>query len=484
MSGIASFGDRALRFALPEGTDRRALLARLRSLPGVTDVVLAETVGAVLATSPAEVAGAVAAALALPPESLVGPPPVEHAIEVAYDGADLEEVARTLALAPDALVALHAAPTYDVALVGFQPGFAYLRGLDPGLVLPRRASPRPRVPARSVAVAAGYTGIYPQASPGGWHLLGEALSFVPFTAAGARLALGDRVRFVPAARDVTPPAAAGAERAEEPVETHLEVTAARGPALLVDAGRTGHMHEGVPHGGPLVRGAFARANEAAGNAPGACGIEIYGDLELLAHADVCLADDTGARHVLARGASLRLGTDGRSRVRYLAVSGGIDARLVLGSRGALLGAGLGGLAARGLRRGDRVAVGGVAASATTAVVAAARADAPIVLRRGPDATDEELAAIARGTFAVSPTSDRTGSRLDGPPLPARPHVTERVSVPMVRGAIERTPSGLVVLGPDHPTTGGYPVVAVVAEASQDAFFGRLPGAPSRFVLET
>jgi len=80
------------------------------------------------------------------------------------------------------------------------PGFAYLRALDPRLVLPRRATPRPRVPALSVAIAGPYTGLYPFASPGGWHLLGTAVGFAPFDAhTGAAMSLGDRVRFV--ARD-------------------------------------------------------------------------------------------------------------------------------------------------------------------------------------------------------------------------------------------------------------------------------------------
>jgi KipI family sensor histidine kinase inhibitor len=95
------------------------------------------------------------------------------------------------------VVAAHSAPTYVVVTLGFQPGFAYLRGIDPRLVLPRRATPRPRVPALSVAIAGPYAGVYPFESPGGWHLLGTAIDFVPFDPEhGAALAVGDRVRFV------------------------------------------------------------------------------------------------------------------------------------------------------------------------------------------------------------------------------------------------------------------------------------------------
>ena len=91
---------------------------------------------------------------------------------------------------------------YTVGFVGFSPGFAYLLGLPPALERPRRASPRPWVPAGSVAIAGPFSGVYPQATPGGWHLLGrlgerEAPLFDPFHDPPARLAPGDRVRFVP-----------------------------------------------------------------------------------------------------------------------------------------------------------------------------------------------------------------------------------------------------------------------------------------------
>jgi KipI family sensor histidine kinase inhibitor len=101
-------------------------------------------------------------------------------------------------MAPEELVRRHTAPLYDVAFLGFVPGFPYLTGLDPALRLPRRAHPRTRVPAGSVAMADGYTGIYPQETPGGWHILGRCAARL-FDAARAQPALlmpGDRVRFM------------------------------------------------------------------------------------------------------------------------------------------------------------------------------------------------------------------------------------------------------------------------------------------------
>ena len=93
----------------------------------------------------------------------------------------------------------HSEPDYLVYLLGFAPGFAYLGDLHPALVLPRRASPRTRVPAGSVAIAGGQTGVYPLTTPGGWHLLGSTSvsMFDPAREPAALLKAGDRVCFEP-----------------------------------------------------------------------------------------------------------------------------------------------------------------------------------------------------------------------------------------------------------------------------------------------
>lgn len=119
-------------------------------------------------------------------------------IEVRYDGEDLRAVADATGLALDEVVRRHAQAAYSVAFLGFAPGFPYLVGGDPALMLPRRASPRTRVPAGAVAIAGEYTAIYPRASPGGWHLLGrtDAVLFDPASTPPALLAPGDAVRLV------------------------------------------------------------------------------------------------------------------------------------------------------------------------------------------------------------------------------------------------------------------------------------------------
>lgn len=120
-------------------------------------------------------------------------------IPVRYDGEDLADVAARTGLTRDRIVQLHAAREYHVYVIGFVPGFAYLGELDDALVLPRRATPRKRVPAGSVAIAEAQTGIYPFSTPGGWHLIGTTPTkmFDPSAATPALLSVGDTVIFEP-----------------------------------------------------------------------------------------------------------------------------------------------------------------------------------------------------------------------------------------------------------------------------------------------
>ena len=120
-------------------------------------------------------------------------------VPVRYDGADLAGIAERTGLTTEEVRDRHAAPTYRVAFCGFAPGFAYLEGLDPMLHVPRRESPRSRVPPGSVAIAAEYTAVYPTASPGGWHLLGTTAMSVwdAGRSAPALLVPGTLVRFEP-----------------------------------------------------------------------------------------------------------------------------------------------------------------------------------------------------------------------------------------------------------------------------------------------
>ena len=123
-----------------------------------------------------------------------------HRIAVVYDGEDLDEVATRTGLSRDDVIAIHSGKEYRVFVTGFVPGFAYLGILDERLALPRRESPRKRVPPGSVAIAERQTGIYPAATPGGWHLIGTTAErpFDPARKQPSLFQVGDKVRFEPA----------------------------------------------------------------------------------------------------------------------------------------------------------------------------------------------------------------------------------------------------------------------------------------------
>jgi UPF0271 protein len=199
MTELEPFGDTAWRARLAaenDGASRRALLEALRALPGVVDVVVSEHHALVVLADGATPEGIREAVAGNAGRRTPAGAQREHRVRVRYDGEDLAAVASASGMSPAEVVATHTRRPYEVAVMGFLPGFAYLRSLDRSLVLPRRATPRARVPALSVAIAGPYTGIYPFASPGGWHLLGTAVDFAPFDPrVGALMALGDLVRF-------------------------------------------------------------------------------------------------------------------------------------------------------------------------------------------------------------------------------------------------------------------------------------------------
>jgi 5-oxoprolinase (ATP-hydrolysing) subunit B len=118
-------------------------------------------------------------------------------IPVYYDGPDLADVAAHTGLSIDDVVKRHTAAEYIVFFLGFQPGFAYLGGLDESLHTPRRAEPRLEVPAGAVGIGGAQTGIYPAVSPGGWQLIGrtELKLFDPSRHPPTLMQPGDRVRF-------------------------------------------------------------------------------------------------------------------------------------------------------------------------------------------------------------------------------------------------------------------------------------------------
>jgi KipI family sensor histidine kinase inhibitor len=192
-------GDRGWLLELPDNAAAIRVARRLRTEePGRLDEVVPghRTVLVVGDLDPAALRTVAEQALGDEPAA---PEAKTVEVPVRYDGPDLADVARLTGLEVDEVVTRHCAAAYVVAFLGFAPGFAYLLGGDPALEVPRRADPRVRVPAGSVAIAGPYSGIYPRRSPGGWQLLGhtELALFDPVRRPPALLAPGDRVRFRP-----------------------------------------------------------------------------------------------------------------------------------------------------------------------------------------------------------------------------------------------------------------------------------------------
>ena len=184
-----------------------AIAARLREarIAGVRDVISSYASVTVcfdpLRIDIGELTGAMRRHVAAEaPEPASAPPPKE--VPVVYGGAfgpDLEAVARHARCSPDDVVRWHAAPVYRVYLLGFVPGFAYLGRVDGRIAMPRRDSPRLRVPIGSVGIAGSQTGIYPAETPGGWQLVGRTTvrPFDPARDTPFLFSPGDTVRFVP-----------------------------------------------------------------------------------------------------------------------------------------------------------------------------------------------------------------------------------------------------------------------------------------------
>jgi 5-oxoprolinase (ATP-hydrolysing) subunit A len=192
--GWVALGDRAIRFARPGGSSPRTLVRRVLAWPGVADVVVTRHDVAVYFDGSPVVDPQAIETLHDPCDDNAPTRTVD--LPSVYDGADLADLAVATRLSVDSIIGLHASGTYEVETMGFSPGFAYLTGLDPRLHVDRRATPRTRVPAGTIALAGGYTGVYPFESPGGWHLIGRVVGVKLFGEDGALLRLGDRVRFV------------------------------------------------------------------------------------------------------------------------------------------------------------------------------------------------------------------------------------------------------------------------------------------------
>lgn len=416
-----------------------------------------------------------------------------HVVELVYDGADLDEVAARTGLSREAVIDAHGGREYTARATGFAPGWAYLGELDPRIQVARRASARPRVAAGSVAIADARTGVYPFDMPGGWNVIASvAGDFRPFDLErGAVIAPGDRVRFVRVAERST--AERGAARSASARQGRgLLIEWSEAPALVQDGGRTGVLHLGLARGGALWRALLAHSNTRLGQRWNAPALELYGALRVRAVGGAVALSVDGRASVLAQDETLEIARGERSRVRYLAIEGGVACSEQLGGRGQLLRAAIGGLdhaRHRPVQRGDLLVCAEREDDPRAEAPPEERyeprmldADFAIELREGAARARFEVDAFERflrGEHRVSAQSDRTGLRLDS--RVARVDRDTGRSAVMAAGMVQVSADGTpIVLGVDHPTVGGYPVFAQVALAHLGALLARRPGAIVRY----
>jgi KipI family sensor histidine kinase inhibitor len=452
-------------------------------------------------------------------ESMHADPPVssERTIDVPVvygggGGPDLAEVAAFAGSSSETVIARHAGRTYRVCMIGFLPGFAYMASVDDTIAVPRRRTPRVRVPAGSVGIAGSQTGIYPTESPGGWQIIGRtaATLFDPDRDPPALFSPGDRVRFVPVdtVADLgSGQTATGSEPTIASRGTTRCVTVLQ-PGLLTtvqDTGRWGHQHLGVSVAGPMDYVAHRLANALLGNGQRTAALEVtwFGP-ELRMEQETRFAVTGADLHATLNGADVPLGVplrcekgsvlrfgERRGGVRaYVAFDGGVAVPRVLGSRATHLPSGLGGFGGRQLTADDRVPLGdppsdmvphlvdpevarsGVGAAGAAGETAAQKVrsagGARLRVLPGPQAVESgptALEALQRTRYTVSPQSNRMGYRLAGGAQMSGLSRGDMISESTFVGAVQLPPSGdPILLMADRQTSGGYPQVAVVITA--------------------
>ena len=423
-------------------------------------------------------------------------------IPVHYNGEDLADVAEFLGISVAQVIARHTEQPYDAAFAGFAPGFVYLSG-GANFQIPRRKSPRTKVPAGSVALGGNFSAVYPSASPGGWQLLGttDIVLWDLHRAEPAYIQPGFRVQFVDAARrSVRVPLSALPKQqsndAVAQVEKELpaiELVAVGLQTLVQDSGRTGMSSLGISISGALDSVAMHQANRLVGNPTQSPVLEnVLGQMHMRSHGSTTVAV-TGAQvaltlHAASAGAwpvashapvalndgdVLQLHAPTAGVRNYIAVRGGWHVQAVLGSCAtdtlALIGP-------PPLQAGQCMPVGtAIPASQLRAVElgTCAGADLPRVgevvvldVLLGPRTdwfTTQSLHTLTSQEWRVTPHSNRVGIRLEGAQPLVRCRTEELPSEGTVAGAIQVPINGQPVLFlADHPLTGGYPVIGAIA----------------------
>jgi KipI family sensor histidine kinase inhibitor len=431
-------------------------------------------------------------------------------IPVNYDGEDLGDVSELTGLSVENVIRRHTESTFTVAFCGFAPGFGYLVGGDPMLQVPRRQSPRTKIPAGSVALAGAFSGVYPQNSPGGWQIIGTTQDKMWDLARDppALFQPGYRVRFFDLAKrpvtvsTTTAKAPVSGSSIVDPDALTVKILAAPMPALFQDLGRFGQTGQGVSSSGALDQGAYKAANRIVGNPTDTPCLEIIlggFSFEVSGRAVIALTGapcpitihDASGRAISAEtykpisleaGDVVTLSQAPRGMRSYLSVRGGFAVKPVLGSAStdtlAVVGPEPVTTGAVLTVQDDRTGLSAVSLTEEPAFdhpVAGEIVTLDVVM--GPRSdwfTESGIASLSDQLWKVTPQSNRVGIRLSGDVALERRDKAELPSEGTATGAIQVPHSGQPVLFlADHPLTGGYPVIGTVAEYHLD-LAGQIP----------
>ncbi|TCM60664.1 allophanate hydrolase [Acinetobacter calcoaceticus] len=428
-------------------------------------------------------------------------------IPICYQGEDLAQVAEQQGLSVAEVIRRHQHSTWQVAFIGFAPGFAYLNSPDqPFVEVPRLAVPRKKIPVGSLGLAGSYSGIYPKDSPGGWQLIGSTSEKMwDLERINPALLLpGMQVHFEDVTHNPTTVAVSSnvdaVAQAHQTVETEssarqstaqavFKITAASLQMLMQDQGRLNQTALGVGTAGAMDQAALHSANRIVGNAIGCAAIEILNGgfaAQILqpaiiaitgAHAEIRVQYATGQvatfegyqAIALDQGDELQIKRPSAGLRNYIALRGGFALQAVLNSYSYDSLAQLG---PAPLQLGDQL----YPAQAKSGSIQVDQ----VPLRKLPQVGDcvvldivmgprddwfdaESLDRLCSQSWLVTQDSNRVGLRLQGAEPLTRRISHELESEGTCTGALQIPPSGQPVLFMnDHPLTGGYPVIAAVA----------------------
>ncbi|MDA8385639.1 MAG: carboxyltransferase domain-containing protein [Actinomycetota bacterium] len=504
MLNFGPFGEAALLFRSADAGEVEAICFRLAEDPPdfVTDVACSSHAGLVTfdpsLSGPDEAEAAVRKA-AEDVARVPVRPAREFRIPVVLDGVDLAELLEGAHASLQEFAEELTSRSFPVAHLGFAPGFVYLDGLSERFRRQRRASPRTRVPAGSVAIGGTYLGIYGAATPGGWNLVGTTHQrlFDEHREPPMELRPGDSVRFtIIGEHGQEPPVQQDAGETDPSARPALEVLEASGAACIEDSGRRCSGIWAVPRSGAADPWAHRLANLLVGNPATAPAVEIpLGRVRVRALAPL---------HLATAGVGLQISLDGHpiapghcfpvthgqivevtaspeSTYGYLAVAGGIRAPRWFGSASHDW---LSGFGPPPLASGQTLRALQPSAPPKDHLLPNRPARTRIRVVKGPhfeSFSKEERNLLVQAEFTIAGASSRVGVRLAGSAFPKREDRALAESEPLALGAIQVPPGGEpIVMLADHPVTGGYPVIATVILADLDLIAQPRPGSVARF----